>query len=546
MYKTIAFLKRKAGMSREAFIDYYESKHVPLILSIAPQVCDYRRSFLVEEGAILYPGAGPVDFDVVTELWYPDRAAYEAALALFTKPENAAAIARDEENFLERARTRFYVAEERRTRPAAPHVKSLPQAVAEPPGLAPGTPARTIERAAVIGAGVMGAGIVTCFANAGIPVVLLDRKPGNLERALQAVRASYAGALKRGAIQPDEVEQRLACVSTTLREEDLSDADLVVEAIAEDLDAKRALFARLGRLCRPGAILATNTSFLDLDVIAAATGRPGDVLGLHFFNPAHVMKLLEVVRGAATTPDVQATGMVLARRLGKTGVLVGACPGFVGNRMLARRSREALFMLEEGALPWEVDAALVDFGFALGPFAVNDLGGLDVVLATRRARWATLTERARQCTLLEQLVAQGRLGRKTGAGWYAYDERRQPQQDQAVEALVRAHSQARGITRRAIGAREIVERCVFAMVNEGARLIESGIVSRPHEIDAVWLFGMGFPQQRGGPMFHADQVGLDTVHAALERYAREIGKEYFAPAPLIGRLARAGRGFYGS
>jgi 3-hydroxyacyl-CoA dehydrogenase len=464
----------------------------------------------------------------------------------FTKPENAERIANDEEHFLDRPYTRFYVVDETRSRPAAPHVQALPGIVAEPIGLAPATPTRKVERAAVIGAGVMGAGIATAFANAGIPVTLVDRKPANLERAQKAVRDSYASGLKKGTIQADEVERRVGLVSTATGYEGAAAADVVVETISEDMTAKRAAFQALDAACKPGAILATNTSFLDLDALAAATRRPQDVLGLHFFNPAHIMKLLEVVRGAATAPDAQATAMALARRLGKTGVLVGACAGFVGNRMLSRRSRETLFMLEEGALPWQIDAALVEFGFALGPCAVNDLGGIDVVLATRRARWASLTEREKQCTLLEQLVEQGRLGRKTGAGWYRYDEKKQAQPDPAVEELIRAHAARRGIAPREISSREIVERCVFAMVNEGAKLIEQGVVHRPHEIDAVWLFGMGFPQHRGGPMFHADRVGLGRVHAALERYAKQVGEEFFAPSPLIARLAKAGRGFYGS
>lgn len=425
-------------------------------------------------------------------------------------------------------------------------MKTLTEIVAEPPGLPSTTPTRRIERAAVIGAGIMGAGIATAFANAGIPVTLIDRKAANLERAVKAVQSSYASALKKGTITAEKVERRLGLIATATGYDGAAHADVVVETISEDLDAKRAVFQSLDAVCKPGAILATNTSFLDLDAIAAATQRPQDVLGLHFFNPAHVMPLLEVVRGAATAPDVQATAMALAKRLGKTGVLVGACAGFVGNRMMSRRSRETLFMLEEGASPAQVDAALTGFGFALGPCAVNDLGGIDVVLATRRARWASLSEREKQCNLLEQLVEQGRWGRKSGAGWYRYDDKKQPQPDPAVEALIRAHAAKRGFAPREIGAQEIVERCVYAMVNEGAKLIEEGVVRRPHEIDAVWLFGMGFPQQLGGPMFYADQVGLDRVHATLERYARQVGEEFFAPAPLITRLAKAGRGFYGN
>jgi 3-hydroxyacyl-CoA dehydrogenase len=426
------------------------------------------------------------------------------------------------------------------------HVFALERTVAKVSGLPPDTPLRPIERAAVVGAGTMGTGIAVCFANAGIPVALLDRKPSNLERALKIIREGYAASLARGSLAAAEIERRLERIRTTTNYADLAQADIVIESVAEDLEAKKSVFTALDQACHPGAILATNTSFLDLNEIASATRRPQDVLGMHFFNPAHVMRLLENVRGGSTAPDVLGTAMQLGRRLGKIAVLVGACDGFVGNRMLSRRTRESLFMLEEGALPWQIDAALVDFGFPLGPFAVNDLGGIDVVLATRKARFTRLSEREKACTLLDKLVEMGRLGRKTGAGWYRYDDKRQALPDPAVEQLILAHSAERGFTRRDIEPEEILERCLYAMVNEGANLIEGGVVLRPDEIDAVWVFGLGFPQYRGGPMFHADTVGLDNVRVALERYRKRVGDEFFAPSPLIERLARAGKGFYGS
>jgi 3-hydroxyacyl-CoA dehydrogenase len=319
----------------------------------------------------------------------------------------------------------------------------------------------------------------------------------------------------------------------------------VVEAIAEELPAKQALFARLGGLCRRGAILASNTSFLDLNVLAQASGRAQDVAGMHFFNPAHAMRLLENVRTPETSAEVSATLMKLGKRLGKTAVLVGAGPGFVANRMLARRSREALFMLEEGAEPEQVDRVLVEFGFPLGPLAVADLGGLDVVLATRRARWSDLSARERAADLLEQLNALGRLGQKSGAGWYQYDSERRARPDPEVTALLARHRAARGITPRTLADEEILERCLYAMINEGARLIEEGIVARPHEIDVIWLHGFGFPAYRGGPMYYADEVGLGTLLERLQRYRAQVGAEYFTPAALIERLAREGRGFYG-
>ena len=318
-----------------------------------------------------------------------------------------------------------------------------------------------------------------------------------------------------------------------------------MEAIAEEPAAKAELFRRLGVLAKPGAILASNTSFLDLNALAEASQRPQDVAGLHFFNPAHAMRLLETVRTRQTAPEVSATLLKLGRRLGKIPVLVGAAEGFVANRMLARRSREALFMLEEGALPQQVDRVLTDFGFPLGPFAVADLGGLDVVLATRRARLAQLSARERAADLLEQLNALGRFGQKSGTGWYRYDAERRALPDPAVTELIERHARARGITRRTLSDTEILERCLYAMINEGARLLADGIVPRPQEIDVIWVHGFGFPAYRGGPMYHADRIGLPALLGRLRHYAAAVGPEYFAPAPLIEQLAAEGRGFYG-
>jgi 3-hydroxyacyl-CoA dehydrogenase len=342
-----------------------------------------------------------------------------------------------------------------------------------------------------------------------------------------------------------EAERRLGLIRTAAADEDLAAADVVVEAISEDLAAKQQLFARLARACHPQAILASNTSFLDLTLLAQGSGRAGQVAGMHFFNPAHAMRLLEIVRTAHTTPEVLATLLKLGRRLGKVPVLVGAGEGFVANRMLSRRSREALFMLEEGAEPEQIDRVLVEFGFPLGPLAVADLGGLDVVLATRQARWSRLSPRERAADLLEQLNALGRFGQKSGAGWYRYDAQRRALPDAQVSALIARHSASRGITRRAIPDAEILERCLYAMINEGARLIEEGVVPRPHEIDVIWLQGFGFPAHRGGPMFHADEIGLKVIHERLLHYREQVGAEYFTPAPLLAHLARAGLGFYG-
>ena len=424
------------------------------------------------------------------------------------------------------------------------HAFAAEREIARIPGLKQSLPAREIATAAVVGAGVMGRGIALCLASAGIPVQLLGRTAAAADKARAEIARLCAAQVARGTLDAAESERRLARITSAGAVSELRRADLIIEAISEDLAEKEALLAEVAVHARPGAILASNTSFLDLSALGRASNRAGDFAGLHFFNPAHAMRLLEVVRTGDTAPDVAVTLLQLARRLGKIPVLVGAAEGFVANRMLARRSREALFMLEEGALPEQVDAALVNFGFPLGPFAVADLGGLDVVLATRRARFAGLTPRERAADLLEQLNALGRLGQKSGAGWYRYDGERRALPDPAVHELIARHSAARGMRRRAIGDEEIVERCLYAMINEGARLLQDKVVPRPHEIDVIWLHGFGFPAYRGGPMYHADRVGLPRVLAALERYRDSVGAEYFTPAPLLAQLAGAGRGFY--
>jgi 3-hydroxyacyl-CoA dehydrogenase len=424
------------------------------------------------------------------------------------------------------------------------HAFAAERDIAKIPGLPADTPTRDIRRIAVVGTGTMGRGIAMACAGAGFAVTLIGRSEAATANAMGAISASYAAAVKRGALSETQARERSQLLTSAGTLEALAGADLMIESIAEDMDAKRAIFGNAGRIAKPGAILASNTSFLDLAELARASGRPADVAGMHFFNPAHVMRLLENVRTAQTAPDVSATLMQLGKRLGKVAVLVGAAEGFVANRMLARRSREALFMLEEGATPSQVDRVLVEFGFPLGPFAVADLGGLDVVLATRRARWPGLTARERAANLLEQLNARGRLGQKSSAGWYRYDAERRAAADPEVEELIVQHSAARGITRRTVSDAEILERCLYALINEGARLIGEGVVPRPHEIDVIWMQGLGFPVYRGGPMFYADEVGLKSVHAALLALREQVGAEYFTPAALIERLAAEGRGFY--
>ncbi len=417
------------------------------------------------------------------------------------------------------------------------------RAVTKVPALKDVTP-RKVGKAGVVGPGVMGRGIAICFANVGIPVTLLGRTQKSVDAAMAGIAKTYAGMVTRGSLTEEKSAARLALITPATEYAALADTDLVIEAAIETRETKHAIFRALDAACKPGAILASNTSYLDIDEIAGVTSRPSDVAGMHFFVPAHLTGLIENVRATATAPDVQATLMDVTKRLGKTGVLVGACEGFVANRMLARRSREAAFLLEEGATPSQVDKALTDFGFPMGPFAVSDMGGLDVQHAVRQLRMPSLTKREQRTNPLDRLVALGRLGQKTNAGYYLYDDKRKASPDPKVDEIVADLAASNGITRRTITDQEIVERCIFAMVNEGARLLEQGVVTRPHEIDVIWVHALAFPRYRGGPMFYADSLGLGQVRDAMRRYADTVGPEYFTPAPLIEKLAAEGRGFY--
>ncbi len=401
--------------------------------------------------------------------------------------------------------------------------------------LPPGTTPRPISRAAVIGAGTMGGGIAMCFANAGIPVTVIETEQAALDRGMARVAELYATSAKRGSITSAEAEQRRGRIQGRLGLEGIEGADIVVEAVFEDMDVKKQVFARLDQLAKPGAVLATNTSYLDIDAIAAATSRPGDVLGMHFFSPANVMRLLEVVRGAGTSPEVIATAADVGKRLSKVGVVVGNCFGFVGNRMLARRTDAAERLLLDGASPSEVDAALVAFGFRMGPFAMADLAGLDIGMRIRRAF-------GKRAPVADALCDAGRYGQKTGSGYYVY-EGRNPTPDPAVDAIIASESDKLGITRRAIDANEITERLVYPMINEGARILEEGIAARPGDIDTIWLHGYNWPAWRGGPMFYADLMGLPRIRDRLREFADATGDETLRPAPLLDRLATAGQGF---
>ncbi len=381
------------------------------------------------------------------------------------------------------------------------------------------------------------------FANAGIPVRLIERSQDLLDRGLGTIRNNYANTVQKGGMSPAEMERRIGLITGSVSYDSLSDVDVVVEAAFEEMGVKREIFQILDRICPPSAILATNTSTLDVDEIAAVTKRPENVIGLHFFSPANVMRLLEVVRGAKSSRETVATSMKLAKALNKLGVLVGVCDGFVGNRMVAKYTREAHFLLEEGALPQQVDRVLYDFGMAMGPFAMGDLAGLDIGWAIRKRRAATRPKDERYSTIADQICELGRFGQKTGAGFYRYEEgSRTPIPDPVVEEIIVRTSEKMGIKRREISDQEIIERCIYPLVNEGAKILEEGMALRASDIDLIYINGYGFPAHRGGPMFHAETVGLADVYESMCRYA-EIHGDYWRPAPLLKRLVEQGKGF---
>ncbi|MBY0238689.1 MAG: enoyl-CoA hydratase/isomerase family protein [Burkholderiaceae bacterium] len=413
------------------------------------------------------------------------------------------------------------------------------------PDLAADTPVRTIAKAAVIGAGTMGGGIAMNFANAGIPVTILEMKAEALDKGLATIRKNYENTLKKGKLTQQKFEQRVALITGSLDYAEIADADIVVEAVFEDMGVKQAVFSKLDEVMKQGAILASNTSTLDVDQIAAFTKRPQDVIGTHFFSPANVMKLLEIVRGAQTGKDVLATALALSKKLKKTGVVSGVCDGFIGNRMIEQYSRQAGFLLEEGCLPEQVDKAVEKFGFAMGPFRMGDLAGNDIGWYIRKRRYVESPDITYSKTA-DLLCEMGRFGQKTGAGWYDYkagDRKAYP--NDAVNAMIIQHSAELGIERRKISDQEIVERLVYALVNEGALILEEGIALRASDIDMVYLTGYGFPLHRGGPMFYADTVGLPNVLAAMERMAGGRHGDAWQPAPLLVRLAAEGKGFNG-
>ncbi len=425
------------------------------------------------------------------------------------------------------------------------HVFFADRQVARHPSIPKDTPAGAVAKAAVIGCGTMGGGIAMNFANAGIPVTVVETNGEALEKGLGIVSANYAATVARGRLSQEAMDRRMASITGATDYDGIADADIVIEAVFENMDIKKRIFATLDEVCRDGAVLATNTSTLDVDEIAAATARPEAVIGTHFFSPANVMRLIEVVRGARTSNETAQTAMKLAPRIGKVAVMCGVCDGFVGNRMLYQYSRQAGFLIEEGALPQDVDRAMFEFGLPMGPFAMSDLAGVDVGYLVRQERVKKYGPSGkRESTVADSLYHLGRYGQKTGKGWYDYAPgSRTPQPSAEVTALVEQASADLGFARRAVSGEEILERCLYPLVNEGARLLAEGIAARPLDIDLIWIYGYGFPRYRGGPMHWADEIGPARILERLEHYAATRDPDWLEPAPLLREVAGQGTTF---
>jgi 3-hydroxyacyl-CoA dehydrogenase len=420
------------------------------------------------------------------------------------------------------------------------HAFFAERAASKIPDVPEDTPQREIKQMAVIGAGTMGGGITMNFLNAGIPVTMLEMKQDALDRGVATIRKNYEAQVKKGKLKQDKYEQRMAMLTTTLNYADVAQADMVIEAVFEEMGVKEAVFKKLDEVMKPGAILASNTSTLDVDQIAAFTKRPQDVIGTHFFSPANVMKLLEVVRGAKTGKDVLATVMALGKKIKKTSVVSGVCDGFIGNRMI-----EACFLLEEGCTPAQVDKAVEKFGFAMGPFRMGDLAGNDIGWAIRKRRYVEKPN-LRYSKTADLLCEMGRYGQKTGAGWYDYEAgKRDAKPSSAVVEMIEKHRASLGIRPRKISDEEIVHRLVYSLVNEGAKIVEEGIASKASDLDMVYLTGYGFPQHRGGPMCYADTVGLFNVVQTMKKFAANPldDQAFWQPAPLLAKLAAEGKSF---
>ncbi|HTB77678.1 MAG TPA: 3-hydroxyacyl-CoA dehydrogenase NAD-binding domain-containing protein [Polyangiaceae bacterium] len=423
------------------------------------------------------------------------------------------------------------------------HVFFAERQAAKIPDVPADIPTLPVARVAVLGAGTMGGGIAMVFANAGISVVLVDREQGLVDKGLGIIKKNYAATVSKGRLAQGEMDARVARITGSTDWNGLGDVDLVIEAVFEEMNLKKEIFGKLDRVCKKEAILATNTSTLDVDAIARSTTRPEQVIGLHFFSPANVMRLLEIVRGKQTSKAVVATSMKLSKQIGKVGVLVGVCPGFVGNRMLHTYFREAQLLIQEGALPAQVDAVITRFGFAMGPFATSDLAGIDVGWRIRKEQPRPPPGERDSGAVADRLAEMGRFGQKTSAGFYKYEAgSRTPIPDPEVEAIIQAVSKELGIERRVIGDEEILERCLYSMINEGAKILGEGIALRASDIDTVWINGYGFPPHRGGPMFYADTAGLSKIYGTLQDFAARFGT-IWKPSALLEKLAKNNQTF---
>ena len=422
------------------------------------------------------------------------------------------------------------------------HAFFAERAVSKIPGISKDTRAYPVRRVGILGSGTMGGGIAMALANAGIAVIVKDSDQQSLDRGMQTVRQSYEGSVSKGRFTREVMDQRLALIRPQLTYDGFESVDLIIEAVFENMALKRQIFADIDKIAGPECILATNTSTLDVDEIAAATSRPHMVIGTHFFSPAHVMRLLEIVRGDRTGSQVIASALALAKQIKKVGVVVGNCRGFVGNRMMLPYMREAHFLVEEGATPSQVDGALLDFGMAMGIFAVEDMGGIDLSWRVRQEHKHMEKSGERVPLVLEKLYHLGRFGQKSGAGWFRYGPDRKPIPDPEVDALIEATAREAGIPRRAISSEEIIERCIYIMINEGARILEEGHALRAGDIDTIYLAGYGFPAYRGGPMWYADAVGLDRILGRIDAFRENHGPRW-EPAPLLKRLAGEGQTF---
>jgi 3-hydroxyacyl-CoA dehydrogenase len=477
----------------------------------------------------------PAAFDAIAAKYQKRSKALHAPAAAIAAVRSALDLPIDEALSRERAKFLELVADDQSK--AQRHIFFAEREATKVKDLSAEVKPSEVNRVAVIGAGTMGGGIAMCFANAGIPVTLVDAFQEPLTRGLETVRKNYQATAARGGLSAEELNGRINLIAGSTDLAVVADADVIIEAVFEEIDLKTRIFADLDRLAKPKAVLATNTSYLDVNDIARATHRPESVVGMHFFSPANVMRLLEIVRGSATAPATLSTAVAIGRKIRKAPVVVGVCHGFVGNRMLRLRSVEAERLLLEGALPQEVDAAMTEFGFPMGPFAASDLAGLDVSWRMRKAQGI-------EALIADQLCERGRFGQKTGQGFYRYEPgSRTPEPDEEVEKLILATALRLGVKRRSIDSKEIVERLLFPMINEGARILDEGIAARPGDIDVIWVYGYGFPSWRGGMMFYADSVGLGYVRDRLKGFAAQVGDIRHEPAPLLARLANEGRGF---